>query len=306
MAELQRYRSFVSDNARWDGFPFRAGDVVISTPPKCGTTWMQTLCAMLVLDTVELPAPLSEISPWLDMQTNDPVAIRARLDAQQHRRIIKTHTPMDGLPFDERVTYICVGRDPRDASLSWDHHMANMDMANLVTARANAVGLDDLEEFGPMPEPPPPDPRERFWMWAGDDKGVLVSTTLASLFRHLRTFWDIRDQPGIALFHYGDLLADLPGEVRRLAGVLAIDVTDAQVTAIADAAAFDTMKRQADAFVPDVANRIWQSNTDFFHRGTSGQWRDLLDEEDLRRYHARVAELAPPDLAAWAHGGWRG
>ena len=305
MAQLQRYRTFVSDNARWEGFPYRADDIVISTAPKCGTTWMQTLCAMVVLDTVELPEPLSEISPWLDMQTNNPAVIRARLEAQEHRRIIKTHTPMDGLPFDERVTYICVGRDPRDVSLSWDHHLANMDMANLVTARANAVGLDDVEEFGPIPEPPA-DPVERFWQWTEDWPGATVSVRLPAILHHLRTFWDIRDQPSIALFHYADLLADLPGEVRRLAGVLGIAVTDERVAAIADAATFDRMKQQPDRFVPDLANNIWHSNTDFFHRGVSGQWRELLDDAGLRRYDARVAELVPPDLAAWAHTGWRG
>ena len=69
MSELTRYRHPVYDSARWEGFPFRERDIVISTPPKCGTTWMQTLCAMLVLDTVEFDRPLAEISPWLDMQS---------------------------------------------------------------------------------------------------------------------------------------------------------------------------------------------------------------------------------------------
>ena len=40
----------------------------------------------------------------------------ADLDAQTHRRFIKTHTPLDGLPHDPRVTYIGVGRDPRDVA----------------------------------------------------------------------------------------------------------------------------------------------------------------------------------------------
>jgi aryl sulfotransferase len=47
---LKRYRNVVSDSARWMGFRFRDDDIVISTPAKCGTTWMQTLCVMLVLD----------------------------------------------------------------------------------------------------------------------------------------------------------------------------------------------------------------------------------------------------------------
>jgi hypothetical protein len=66
------------------------------------------------------------------------------------------------------------------------------------------------------------------------------------------------------------------------------------------------MKARADDLVPDVGNRIWRSNRDFFHRGRSGQWVDVLDDDGQRRYHQRVADLIPTDLATWAHNGWAG
>src|SRR5205823_8225322 len=118
MGELRRYRTIVMDSARWWGFEFRPGDIVISTPPKCGTTWTQMLCALLIFDSTDFYAPLSEISPWLDMQLYDPEQVARSLAEQRHRRFIKTHTPLDGLPYDERVTYVCVGRDPRDVFVS--------------------------------------------------------------------------------------------------------------------------------------------------------------------------------------------
>jgi hypothetical protein len=96
MSGLKRYRSFVADSARWKGFAFRPGDIAISTPPKCGTTWTQMLCALLAFDTADLPRPLAEISPWLDMQTRSLDSVVADLQAQTHRRFIKTHTPLDG------------------------------------------------------------------------------------------------------------------------------------------------------------------------------------------------------------------
>ena len=304
MPERRRYRSLVMDSARWDGFRFRDDDIVISTPPKCGTTWMQTLCAMLVLDTVELPRPLSEISPWLDMQTTSPAEITARLEAQQHRRLVKTHTPPDGLPFAEGVTFLFVGRDPRDVSLSWAGHWANLDLDAMVAARAAAVGLDDLAELGPPPPPPPDDPVERFWQWADGEPGQHAGFPLVSVVDHLRQAWELRDRPGVALFHYGDLVADLPGQVRRLAGVLGIEVDEARVRAIADAATFSAMKRQPERFVPDLAHGIWRSNDDFFREARVGGWRSLLDDAGLRRYQERVSSLCPdPELRAWLHGG---
>src|SRR5438552_491087 len=133
--QLKRYRSVVADSARWESFPFRPGDIVISTPPKCGTTWMQRLVALLVFDDTELYAPISRISPWLDMQLAPLEDVLSLLESQEHRRFIKTHTPLDGVPYDDRVTYVCVGRDPRDVAVSGAHHMSNMDVDRFLAVR---------------------------------------------------------------------------------------------------------------------------------------------------------------------------
>ncbi len=135
----QRYRSWLADSSRWDDFRFRPGDIVISTPAKSGTTWMQMICALLVFGDARLARPLTELSPWLDLATRPISDVFATLEAQRHRRFIKTHTPLDGLPFDERATYICVGRDPRDAAISSDNQLSNMDREVLIKARAQAT-----------------------------------------------------------------------------------------------------------------------------------------------------------------------
>jgi aryl sulfotransferase len=304
MTDLKRYRSPVADSIRWNGFVFRDDDVVICTPPKCGTTWMQMLCAMLLFDTVEFDRPLSQISPWLDMQTRSRADVVAALDAQPHRRVIKTHTPLDGLPLDDRVTYVCVGRDPRDAALSLDAHRANLNQDAFLAARAAAVGLDDLAELGPPPGPPPEDPVARFWTWAQGSPGSNWGHTLAEILHHMQTFWDHRADANVALFHYSDLLADLPGQLRRLAEVLDVEVSDGRLRDFAAAATFQRMKQRADRLAPEADLGIWFSNNDFFHRGHDGQWRELLDTEAQRRYRLRVGQLVSPELAAWAHGGW--
>jgi aryl sulfotransferase len=298
-----RYRNVVFDNARWDGFPFRADDIVISTPPKSGTTWMQMLCAMSIFDAVSFDRPLADISPWVDMQTNSRDDVVVSLQEQQHRRFMKTHTPLDGVPVAQGVTYICVGRDPRDVALSFQHHWENLDLAAFMGARAIAVGTDDLAELGPLPTLPE-DPLERFWLWVDAEPGQYVGPALVDVLHHVQTFWDRRHDPRVELFHYSDLLADLPGEFRRLGDVLSIEIGDQRVYELTAAASFDRMRQRADELVPDVRNRIWQSNRDFFHKGTDGQWRELLDDSGLRRYRRRVDALVAPDVSAWAHGGW--
>ena len=44
----REYRNVVSDNLRWNRFVSRPGDIFVCTPPKCGTTWMQTIVASLL------------------------------------------------------------------------------------------------------------------------------------------------------------------------------------------------------------------------------------------------------------------
>ncbi|WP_158226964.1 sulfotransferase domain-containing protein [Amycolatopsis vastitatis] len=301
MTELKRYRNLVSDSARWAGFRYRDDDIVICTPPKSGTTWMQTLCAMLVLDTIEFDRPLTQISPYLDMQTAAVEDTLAALEAQRHRRIIKTHTPLDGIPLEPRATYVCVARDPRDVAISMDNHVANSDDEAFLKARSAAVGSDGVTEFD-QPALSSADPAERFWAWAEGDAGG-AQFTLVDVMTQLQTVWDHRTDPNFALFHYSDLLADLPGQLRRLAGILGIDVTDERIAEYSAAGTFSAMKRRADKLTPHVENGIWHDHRNFFHAGTSGQWRDLLDDAGLRRYRDRVAQLVGPELAAWAHDG---
>lgn len=143
----------LADNARWDGFQFRADDIVISTPGKCGTTWVQMICALLVFGDPKLPRRLSELSPWVDMQTDSVDNVFASLADQEHRRFIKSHRPLDGLPYDKRVTYITVGRDCRDVAISWENHGANSNFDAFFWARDAAVGLEDAAER--MPDDPP-------------------------------------------------------------------------------------------------------------------------------------------------------
>ena len=300
---LVHYKSFVSDSSRWEGFAFRDGDIVISTPPKCGTTWMQMITALLVFQDPELPQPLAEITPWLDMLTSSRDEVVALLDAQEHRRFVKTHTPLDGLPFDDRVTYVCVGRDPRDVAFSWDNHMANLHLERFINARVAAVGLDDLADLGPMPVPPE-DPMDRFWLWVDTDStDATAAASLRGTLHHLATFWAAQDRPNVVLVHYSDLMRDLEGEMRLLASRLGIEVPEERWPALVEAAEFEQMKARADLVVPDSTHAIWQDNRQFFDKGGC-RWRSMLTDADLARYEARLAGIdAPADLVAWAHEG---
>ena len=175
MSGLVTYRTFLADSERWVRFEHRPGDIVISTPPKAGTTWTQMLCALSVFDGPDFPAQLDALSPWLDMRTRSEDEVFSIYDRQTHQRFIKTHTPLDGLPIRDDVTYVVVGRDPRDVLVSWEHHKANMDYEALMASIAEAGGLDDPAVAAPTP--PDPDPAVRFRQFVEE----VPSTDLMSL-----------------------------------------------------------------------------------------------------------------------------
>jgi hypothetical protein len=245
---------------------------------------MQMILAMLVFQTPELPARLASLSPWLDMVTRPRTEVFADLAAQEHRRFVKTHTPLDGLPEVDGVTYVVVGRDPRDAAISWANHLANLDMAWILEARARSAEVDGIE-LSPPPPPPPSDP------------DTIVRQTVG----HLRSFWEARDRLDVAFFHYDDLLADLAGEMRRLADHLGISVAEDAWPSLVEAATIDSMRGRAADVVPGAGVDQWKDPDGFFRSGTSGQWRDDLDDEGSDHYADLVRSLAPPDLVEWLH-----
>jgi aryl sulfotransferase len=297
----KRYRSLIADSARWDGFEFRPGDIVISTPPKCGTTWTQMLCALLVFDGPDFPAPLDQISPWLDMSNQPLDEVRSALAAQTHRRFIKTHTPLDGLPLRGDVTYLVVGRDPRDVAVSYEHHAANMDFDHFLAVRSKVVGNDDVADLPPR-VPLPEDPLERFRRFVSDETPG-GPPSLASVLHHLDTGWQHRRDGNVALFHYADLKADLTSELVRLANLLHIPCSPEHARTLAPEASLARMRERAGELAPAASQQNWKDVRAFFRSGGSGEWRQRVTDADLQAYDARVASLVDAELGAWAHGG---
>jgi hypothetical protein len=219
----------------------------------------------------------------------------ARLAAQQHRRFIKTHTPLDGIPIDPRATYIVVARHPLDMAVSLYHQGSNIDRARLrqLTGQSEPSG------------PPPPRPPLHDWLisWIHEDTTPQQQMdSLPGVMWHLSDAWARRGQPNIVLVHYQDLSADLDREMRRLAGRLRISVPEEIWPGLVRAATFQYMRDNSERLTGPPA--IIKDSKAFFRRGTSGAGREELSAAELADYQRRVAQLAPPDLLSWLHRDW--
>jgi aryl sulfotransferase len=292
-------RTRVFDGARWNGYRPRADDIIISTYPKCGTTWMQRVVCMLVFQDVE-PRPLSTLSIWPDMRILGPIdALMARAEEQAHRRFFKSHLPIDALPVYEGVRFIHVARDGRDAALSYHNHRIGFTAD--ARARFDAVSLGDPKFGTPYPETPS-DPAVFFHEWLTSDVGDLGDVH-ASFFHFENAFWAARKDENVLLVHYNDLKADLADEMRRVARFLEIDVPEALWPELVAAAGFEAMKSDGAKLAPRMLELFEGGPERFFHRGTNGRWRDVYAKSDLELYEARVEAAFSPSLARWLERG---
>jgi aryl sulfotransferase len=279
----------------------RQDDIVIATYPKCGTTWMQRIVGLLIFQD-PTPARIMDVSPWIDCRFVEPVeAAFARIDAQRHRRFLKTHLPADGLPLFDSVRYIHVGRGGRDSCLSYHNQVSSY--TPWMEARLDAVGAED--GIGPYPRPPA-DPADFFHRWLThgippDGDGL----PLVSYFHFERTWWDLRSRPNVLTMHYADLKADLGGCMGRVADFLGIAVPLGRWSDLVKAAGFEAMRRDGDILLGETGRAFRGGGATFFHHGVNGRngrWRGLLHPADLALYAAKAANL-PSVCARWLESG---
>ncbi len=288
-----RYTSADEDSARWIDFPFRDGDIVIATRSKTGTTWVQMICALLIFQTPTLPDSLTRLSPWLDWLITPRDDVFAQLAAQDHRRFIKTHTPLDGLPAETSVTFIVTGRHPLDMAVSLYHHAGNLNRERIRELIGRDNNGPEITQLPPLHQ----------WLVEWVEQQVHPRDSLDSLpgvLWHLSDAWRRQATQDVVMIHYDDLLDDLGAEMHRLADLLDIAVPEETWPSLVEAASFAQMKANADSLIPDPSG-ILNSSTAFFRHGTSGAGAEVLTPVEVARYHQRAAELAPSDMLRWLH-----
>ena len=296
----QRTRTYltpIEDSARWDHWRPRKGDIIVCTPPKTGTTWTQMLCALLVHQSPSLPQPLTRLSRWIDRHGEPIDNVIADFEGQNFRRIVKTHTPLDGLRYFEDVSYVFCGRDPRDAFLSGVDHLANVSEESMADARRRA-GVPADFAF-------PTDPNALFAMWLTMPTHPWVPDgfPMGSVLYYASSFWPYRRLPNIHFLHYVDLSERLAEEMKRLSQFLGIAINDNVFPSLVEAASFHAMKEKGEANAPGAHLGEWRNASEFFKSARRGQWKEILSAENLALYEQAASERLDPQLRLWLEKG---
>src|SRR5262245_21087436 len=262
------------DSTIWNDFRFRDDDIIIATYAKSGTTWMQQIIAQMLLG----PDPeleVAEMSPWLDLRVPQKEVKLPVVEAQTHRRFLKTPLPVDALVFSPQAKYIYIGRDGRDVCWSFYNHHVNANQT-WYAALNDTPGL-----VGPPIGAPPADIRQYWRDWLDRD-----GFPFWSFWDNVRTWWEIRELPNVLFVHFAALKRDLPGQMRRMAAFLDIPVDERDWKEIVEYCSFEWMKAHATKSVP-LGGAFWDAGAQvFINQGKNGRWADVLTPAEQAEYEA--------------------
>lgn len=275
------------DSTIWNDFRFRNNDIIIATYAKSGTTWMRQIVGQMLLG----PDPelaVADMSPWLDLRVPPKEVKLPMVEAQTHRRFLKTHLPVDALVFSPKAKYLYIGRDARDVVWSVYNHHAN---ANDLWYQA----LNDTPgRVGPPIGRPNPDIRQYWHEWLDKD-----GFPFWPFWENARTWWAVRHLPNVMFIHFAELKADLPGSMKRIAGFLDISVDSANWPRILEYCSFDWMKANATKSVP-LGGAFWDAGAQvFINKGINGRWQSVLNADECRVYEERALRELGPECARW-------
>lgn len=279
------------DSTIWNDFPFRDDDIIVGTYAKSGTTWMQQIVAQMLFNG-DPELAVAEMSPWLDLRIPPKQVKLPLVEAQTHRRILKTHLPVDALVYSPKAKYIYIGRDGRDVVWSMYNHHVNANQAWYAALN------DTPGRIGPPIEPPPADIRQYWRDWMDRD-----GHPFWPFWDNVRTWWQIRDLPNILFVHFNDLKRDMPGEMRHIAQFLDISIDEARWADILKYCSFNWMKKNATKSVP-LGGAFWDGGAEvFINKGVNGRWVDILTADESTEYEARAARVLGSECARWLASG---
>lgn len=279
------YRGRMTDPGRWTLWEPKYGDIILCTPSKSGTTWAQTILVMLLNGGPDLPATVTELSPWIDANIEPAGEVGARLAANPGRRVIKTHTPADGFPVWKGIHFVAVFRHPLDVFLSLRKHAVNLQVDPDHPMRGDVDTVANRFIETPLAQE------------------EIDNDTLEIIARHHAVSVGSGRWRDGCVMHYAAMLADPEASVRRLAAACAIPADARLIGEVTEATSFDAMKANAARVTPYGGTGVFADDAAFFDSGGTEKWRGALDEDTLDRYGARMDALFSAPDRRWIETG---
>ncbi|XP_073403483.1 sulfotransferase 1B1-like [Dendrobates tinctorius] len=265
--------TFAENWEKVEQFQARADDLLISTYPKSGTTWVSKIVDLILTngDTEESQkGAIFERVPFLECSGPSVPSGTEILNKQNFPRVIKTHLQVDVLPqsfWDKNCKIIYVARNAKDVAVSY-YHFYRM-----------AYG---------HPEPGTWDEFLNSFM-----EGNVAFGRWSS---HVKGYWKRRPQRDILYLFYEDMLEDPMCAIQKVSKFMGKELSENVLEKILKHTSFQAMKENPMSnysTFPFMDHSI----SPFMRKGIFGDWKthfSVSQNEKFDEYYRQ--EMANTDL----------
>ncbi len=253
-------------------FKARKTDILITTAPKAGTTWMQQILHQLKTGGDVNFDSIDNVIPWLEIQRKGKhwSEIIAYFDTIKNPRIFKTHCTYQQTPGVDFAKIILSSRDPRDACISFYHHTMNL--------TENACQMADIKS--------PKDFDEYFRSWM----------EFGTWYRNISSWWPHINKQNILWLRYEDMKADLEKSIDQILDFLDWKLDDTGRPKVLEYCSFQWMKANSDKFTHrDENGRLLFTPGSFIRKGSVGDYRSLMSKSQEKQILDRAYKILEPE-----------
>jgi len=252
-------------------FQARSSDVLITTAPKAGTTWMQHILHQLKTGGDASFHSIFDEVPWLEWPI-EGVTWQERLAGYEKinaPRIFKTHCTYEQTPGVDTVKVVLTSRDPRDCCISFHHHLN--DLTDEVCEKFSISRSGSFDEYF------------EDWMDFG------------AWFRNVKSWWPHYNDDNVLWLRYEDMKADFKKSIDQIIHFLDWSVSDEQQLRAMEYSSFEWMKAHSEKFtVHSGHEKPMFKPGGFIRKGQVGDHKNTLSSEQSDRIIARAkSELEP-------------
>lgn len=236
-------------------------DVIVSTYPKTGTTWMMQMAHQIAFLGEGEFEHQYDVVPWPDklMPLPNNIVLNDMGVAQTSPtglRIIKSHLEADFVPYTPEAKYISVVRDPKDMLVSlvlFQNGFYKMLFGDIVPIDAFVQSFQ-TDKFMYQPWP-----------------------------AFINSWWELNERDNVLIVTYEEMKADSHGTIQRVADLLGVNLTDSQIGKVAEKSSFVYMKTHEHKFAQPAGEEDY---VPLVRSGKSGNAKELLSSEQQQQIDA--------------------